>query len=67
MDAETTFAIDDIETVIKSSIGSVLTDTQYNPTKVNDQVNSIVSATLKGKTARCTEAVPCSFVDVKYD
>ena len=49
METETaSFAIDDIETVIKSSIGSVLTDTQYNPTKINDQINSIISATLKG-------------------
>ena len=64
MDAETTFAIDDIETVIKSSIGSVLTDTQYEPTKVNERINSIISATLKGKTTRCNESVPCSFVDI---
>ncbi|KAL7427468.1 hypothetical protein ACHAXM_000868 [Skeletonema potamos] len=48
MDTETSFAMDDIETVIKSSIGSVLTDTQYNPSKINDQINSIISATLKG-------------------
>ena len=48
MDNETNFAIDDIETVIKSSIGSVLTDTQYDHTKVNDQINSIISACLKG-------------------
>ena len=45
MDTETSFAMDDIETVIKSSIGSVLTDTQYNPSKINDQINSIISAT----------------------
>ena len=48
MDTETSFAIDDIETVIKSSIGSVLTDSQYNPSKVGDQINSIISACLKG-------------------
>src|SRR5210317_1989692 len=48
MDTETNFAVDDIETVIKSSIGSVLTDTQYDHTKVNDQINSIISACLKG-------------------
>jgi dynein light chain Tctex-type 1 len=48
MDTETNFAVDDIETVIKSSIGSVLTDTQYDHTKVNDQINSVISACLKG-------------------
>jgi dynein light chain Tctex-type 1 len=48
MDTETSFAIDDIETVIKSSIGSVLTSQSYNPSKINDQINSIISATLKG-------------------
>ncbi len=35
-DAGEEFSIDDVETVIKSAIGSVLADTEYKPNKVND-------------------------------
>ena len=42
------FSIEDIETVIKSAIGSVLTDADYKSNKVNDWSNSIISAALKG-------------------
>mmetsp|Transcript_1510 Transcript_1510/g.3380 ORF Transcript_1510/g.3380 Transcript_1510/m.3380 type:complete len:121 (-) Transcript_1510:77-439(-) len=47
-DASDEFSIDDVETVIKSAVGSVLTDTEYKPNKVNDWCNSIISAILKG-------------------
>jgi len=42
------FAVEDVETVIKSSIGSVLNDTMYNPKKVNDWSNNIIAGALKG-------------------
>ena len=42
------FSVDDTETVIKSAIGSVLTDAEWKGSKVEDQSNSIIAATLKG-------------------
>mmetsp|Transcript_24909 Transcript_24909/g.52155 ORF Transcript_24909/g.52155 Transcript_24909/m.52155 type:complete len:132 (-) Transcript_24909:210-605(-) len=42
------FSVEDTETVIKSAIGSVLTDADYKPAKINDWSNSIISAALNG-------------------
>lgn len=43
------FSFDDCEVILKSSIGSVLTDsTHWKANKVNDLTNSIISAALKG-------------------
>ena len=42
------FVVEDVETTIKSAIGSVLNDTMYTPTKINDWSNSIISSALKG-------------------
>lgn len=43
------FSFDDCEVILKSSIGSVLTDsTHWKANKVNDLTNSIISAVLKG-------------------
>jgi dynein light chain Tctex-type 1 len=43
------FSFDDCEVILKSSIGSVLTDsTHWKANKVNDLSNSIISAALKG-------------------
>mmetsp|Transcript_20907 Transcript_20907/g.24871 ORF Transcript_20907/g.24871 Transcript_20907/m.24871 type:complete len:122 (-) Transcript_20907:69-434(-) len=42
------FIVEDVETVIKSSIGSVLNETMYNPKKVNDWSNNIIAGALKG-------------------
>ncbi len=41
------FVVEDVETVIKSAIGSVLNDTLYNPKKVNDWSNNIIAGALK--------------------
>ena len=42
------FIVEDVETTIKSAIGSVLNDSSYVPTKVNDWSNNIISGALKG-------------------
>ena len=42
------FSVEDTETVIKSAIGSVLTNADYKPAKINDWSNSIISAALNG-------------------
>lgn len=43
------FSSDDVEVVIKSAIGSVLTESiHFKTKKVNDWSNSIISAALKG-------------------
>ena len=42
------FIVEDVETTVKSAIGSVLSDSSYVPTKVNDWSNSIISGALKG-------------------
>jgi dynein light chain Tctex-type 1 len=42
------FLVEDVETVIKSAIGSVLNDTMYTPNKVNDWSNNIIAGALKG-------------------
>lgn len=42
------FVNEDVETVIKSAIGSILNDTVYIPAKVNDWSNNIIAAALKG-------------------
>ena len=41
------FVIEDIETVIKRSFGSVLNDTMYNPKKLNNCSNNIIAGALK--------------------
>ena len=42
------FLVEDVETVIKSSIGTVLNDIMFTPQKVNDWSNNIISGALKG-------------------
>ena len=42
------FVVEDIETVVKSAIGVVLCNVQYNPEKVNDWSNNIILSALKG-------------------
>lgn len=43
------FSTDETEVVVKSAIGSVLTETtHFKPDKIDDWSNSIISATLKG-------------------
>jgi len=42
------FVVEDVETTIKSAIGSVLNDTMYTTTKVNDWSNSIITSAIKG-------------------
>mmetsp|Transcript_14672 Transcript_14672/g.29664 ORF Transcript_14672/g.29664 Transcript_14672/m.29664 type:complete len:118 (+) Transcript_14672:802-1155(+) len=42
------FSEEDIETVVKSAIGVVLGNVQYNPEKVNDWSNNILASVLKG-------------------
>lgn len=42
------FLVEDVETTIKSAIGSVLNDTMYTSKKVNDWSNNILSNALKG-------------------
>jgi len=42
------FLVEDVETTIKSAIGSVLNDTMYTSKKVNDWSNNIISSALKG-------------------
>ena len=48
MEVQEEFSIDDTETVIKSAIGSVLTDADYKPAKINDWSNNFISHALKG-------------------
>jgi dynein light chain Tctex-type 1 len=42
------FLVEDVETIVKSAIGSVLSDVLYIPKKVNEWSNSIITGTLKG-------------------
>ena len=42
------FISQDIETVIKNAIGSVLSDATYTPPRVNDWSNNILASALKG-------------------
>lgn len=42
------FLVEDVETTIKSAIGSVLSDTMYTSKKVNDWSNNIIASALKG-------------------
>lgn len=42
------FLHEDVETAVKSAIGSVLNDVMYTPKKVNDWSNNILVGTLKG-------------------
>ena len=42
------FVVEDVETTIKSAIGSVLNGSVYIPGKVNDWSNNIIAAALKG-------------------
>jgi len=47
-DAVDEFFVEDVETIIKSTIGVVLSDISYNPEKVNDCSNNIIDSSLKG-------------------
>lgn len=42
------FSLEDVETVVKNAIGSVLNDVMYIPKKVDEWSNSIIAGTLKG-------------------
>ena len=42
------FIVEDVETVVKSAIGSVLNQVEYDPQKVNDWSNSVLASALKG-------------------
>lgn len=42
------FLLEDVDTTIKSAIGSVLNDAVFNASKVNDWSNNIISSGLKG-------------------
>lgn len=42
------FVVEDVETIVKSAIGSVLNDIMYTSTKVNDWSNNIIASALKG-------------------
>ena len=42
------FPVEDVETVVKSAIESVLSEAMYNPKKENDWSNSIIASSLKG-------------------
>jgi len=41
------FPAEDVETVVKNTIGTVLESASYNPRKVNDWCNSIIDSCLK--------------------
>ena len=41
------FPSEDVETVVKNTIGSVLESASYNPRKVNDWCNSVIDMCLK--------------------
>jgi dynein light chain Tctex-type 1 len=42
------FVVEDIETTVKSAIGSVLNGSTYIPNKVNDWSNNVIAGALKG-------------------
>jgi Tctex-1 family. len=42
------FSVEDVETVVKNAIGSVLNGVMYIPKKVNEWSNSVITGTLKG-------------------
>ncbi|GMI50374.1 hypothetical protein ScalyP_jg3215 [Parmales sp. scaly parma] len=41
------FSSEDVETVVKNTIGTVLETAMYNPKKVNEHCNSIIDSCLK--------------------
>jgi len=45
------FFVEDVETIVKNSIGIVLNDASYNAEKVNDWSNNIIDSSLKGLQA----------------
>ena len=47
-DEQEYFSVEDVETIIKTSVNNVLKDAIYNPDKVHHWSNSIIDSTLKG-------------------
>lgn len=47
-DQDEDFVLEDVETVVKSAIGVVLNNVNYNADKVNDWSNNIIASALKG-------------------
>ena len=56
------FSVEDVERIIREAIKTALHDTAYNPKKVNEWSNLIVTSCLKSLQELSKHIVPVNFV-----